>query len=540
MAEATEDTARSGDGRTVGLGAATGGPGLGALTAWAGQAAWRRALILILIGLALLGPGVAIFAAVAPLETERAAIVERMLTSGDLVAPDDLTFPIGGLWAQAGAVSALDAGALAWLGDPLGLEARDQIWPHRLPSLLGALLATLIAGWAMRPLIGARAGFLAAAMLAGLLLVAVAARLAVVDALLLASVLAAQGALARLWFGVKDGARERGTNIAIFWTALAIGALLDGPVVFAPALGVILWMCLYDRSLAGLGRLGLGWGVVWLLLLLAPWHAAMAAKTGGAFFDGYLSGLLGHGPRARGVEAPPGAHALLFWASFWPWTLLALVAAPRAWRWRRAPETAFLFGWIAPAWILFELAELKAPWDVLPVFPALLALAAAAAVDGAARPRGPLFAIGLALWALPALALPIGAALAPHLDLAALPELRLTGVWLWQPIALAAAALAAFVTAVGWLRSGVWIGFIRATLTGAAAAYAALFLYAPPDAADRLGAALAASLQGGVREAPSPDASPPAKPAPAKPAPAKSAPDEPAPDEPAPNEAPPQ
>ncbi len=41
---------------------------------------------------------------------------------------------------------------------------------------------------------------------------------------------------------------------------------------------------------------------------------------------------------------PPGLHLLLFTGVFFPFSLIALMAAPDAWHNRRAKAVAFLFG----------------------------------------------------------------------------------------------------------------------------------------------------------------------------------------------------
>ncbi|MEL6316834.1 MAG: glycosyltransferase family 39 protein, partial [Pseudomonadota bacterium] len=450
---------------------------LGAIVVWASKSAWRRGLMVALLALVLLAPGITSLGPIDRDETRFAQASKQMLESGDFVdirLQDDPRHkkPVGIYWAQSAAAAIVGDGAAA------------EIWAYRLPSLVGAILAALLTTWATRPLIGARASFLAGAMLAGLTVLSFEARVAKTDAALLAAIIAAQGALARLWFGVKDGPRERGLNIFIFWTAIGLGFLIKGPIVLLPAAGVILWMSLYDRSLAGIGRLGLGWGIVWFLLIVGPWFAAIIVKTEGAFLAASLGedllGKVGQGKEAHG--APPGAYLIAFWGTFWPWTLIALMAAPRVWRWRRAPETAFLLGWIVPTWIVFELVATKLPHYVMPTYPAILALAAAAAIDGAARPVGWLYRVGVALWAGPALALPIGFAVLPNVDLAALPgTLRLAeGGLVWEPIALGAVAILCFAAALRWLRSGVWIGFIRATLFGCAALYVSGYVFAFP------------------------------------------------------------
>ena len=439
---------------------------LGVFLAWAGDNQWRRLILLLPICVVLLTPG---FWSHGPSDRDEARFAQaskQMLETGDFV---DIRFqeaprhkkPAGVYWAQAASAS--------FFG---GAEA--PIWAYRIPSVLGAILASLLTTWAVRPLVGARAAFLAGAMTAGLLLLNVEARIAKTDAALLACVVAAMGALARLWFSAKDDPQERGWNVFYLWTAIGLGVLIKGPIILLPLGGALLWLMLLERSRGGLKRIGWAWGLIWAALLALPWFIAIAVRTDGAFFGASLGedmiAKVSSGQEAHG--APPGYYLVAFWGTFWPWTALAALAIPWAWRWRRAPETAFLLGWILPTWILFELVPTKLPHYVLPTYPAICALAAVALLDGAGRPKGWLFWIGATLWALPAVALPVAFVLGPYL---------LEGEIVWEAAALGAAALIVLSLAWRWLVAGVWIGFLRASLIGAALLYAGAFLYGIPS-----------------------------------------------------------
>ncbi len=467
---------------------------LGAFLSWAGDSQWRRAGLLTLICLALFLPGQLALGPTDRDESRFAQASKQMLESGDYIdirLLDDARHkkPVGVYWAQTGAVHGVEAldratgGAIERL---TGAPIRDQIWVYRLPSVLGAMLASLLTLWATRPLIGPRAAFLAGAMCAGLLLLNVEARFAKTDALLLACVVGAMGALARLWFGERDDAATRGWNVFYLWTALGLGVLVKGPIVFLPVVGATLWMLVLTRDARPLGRLGFSWGIPWLLLIAAPWFVAIAVKTGGGFFVESLvedlAAKAATGKEAHG--APPGYHLGVFWGVFWPWTPLAVLAAPWVWGWRKAPETAFLLGWLIPTFVLFELVPTKLPHYPLPTYPAICALAAAAVLDGGCRARGGLFWVGALLWAAPAVALPVAFGAGPallHEDLSA------PGAWaeIAPPMALAALAAVFLFQAWRWLLRGVWVGFVRSALIGAGVLYLTAFQFAFP-AIDRI------------------------------------------------------
>ena len=79
-----------------------------------------------------------------------------------------------------------------------------------------------------------RGAVLAALMMCSSVLLGVEARLAKTDAMLLLTVVAAMGALARVylsWQRGEDPAHPPWTWPAIFWTAMAGGILLKGPLI---------------------------------------------------------------------------------------------------------------------------------------------------------------------------------------------------------------------------------------------------------------------------------------------------------------------
>src|SRR5690606_34547336 len=129
-------------------------------------------------------------------ESRFAQATAQMLESGDFV---DIRFqddprwkkPVGIYWLQAAAVAATSQ-----------VENRD-IAPYRLPSLLAAMIAAAACAWAGAALFGARAGFLAGAILGGCFLLSTEAGIAKTDAALCAAVTVAMSALARLYMAAR-------------------------------------------------------------------------------------------------------------------------------------------------------------------------------------------------------------------------------------------------------------------------------------------------------------------------------------------------
>lgn len=165
---------------------------------------------------------------------------------------------------------------------------------------------------------------------------------------------------------------------AIFWTAMAAGVLIKGPLIVMFVVLTALTVSILDRSARWMLALRPAAGLLWMLVLVLPWFVAIVAKSGAAFF----SDAVGHDMLAKvasGQEAhgaPPGYYLLLFFITFWPGAVLAGLAAPRVWQARREPGAQFLLAWLVPSWIVFEVVMTKLPHYVLPLYPAIAILIA--------------------------------------------------------------------------------------------------------------------------------------------------------------------
>jgi 4-amino-4-deoxy-L-arabinose transferase-like glycosyltransferase len=209
-------------------------------------------------------------------------------------------------------------------------------------------------------------------------LLGVEARLAKTDAMLLLTVVAAMGALARVylsWQRGEDPEHPPWSWPAIFWTALAGGILIKGPLILMFAGLAIVSLAIMDRGAAWLWRLRPVWGLMWMLVLVLPWFIAIFLRAGDAFFADSVGGdMLSKLSAQESHGAPPGVYLLLFWITFWPGAPLAAMAAPAVWRARREPGAQFLLAWLVPSWIVFEAVLTKLPHYVLPLYPAIAIL----------------------------------------------------------------------------------------------------------------------------------------------------------------------
>jgi 4-amino-4-deoxy-L-arabinose transferase-like glycosyltransferase len=180
---------------------------------------WRLALLCLLLWL----PG---FFSIPPGDRDESRFAQasrQMVETGDYVRiklgeVERNKKPVGIHWAQATTVHALEA---------VGIPARGTIWAYRLPSLIGALLAVLATCYLGRALVGRRAAFLAAAMLAPCMVLVVETHIAKTDAALLASITAAMLLMGRAYLAPAQFTAKQALG---FWLALGAGVLLKGPI----------------------------------------------------------------------------------------------------------------------------------------------------------------------------------------------------------------------------------------------------------------------------------------------------------------------
>jgi 4-amino-4-deoxy-L-arabinose transferase-like glycosyltransferase len=336
-------------------------------------AGWRGPVLAMLVALFA---GLPVLMLLPPLdrdESRYAQATSQMLESGDYV---DIRFqdeprwkkPVGIYWMQAAAV-----------GLTSKVENRD-IQPYRIPSILGALMAAGAVAWAGAAMFGQRAGFLAGALLGATFLLSTEAGIAKTDAMLCGAVTLAMAGLARIYLASRAGEAPRRPHKLMFWLGLGLSILVKGPIgliVVAPAM---LLLSLWDRDASWLKRLGWGWGLPLVALIVGPWAIAITIATDGGFWREAIAGDLA--PKIAGGHeshgAWPGYYLLLAPVLFFPATLLLPAALSTGWSRRAEPAVRFLVCWLVPAWLIFELTPTKLAHYTLPTFGALALLAAAA------------------------------------------------------------------------------------------------------------------------------------------------------------------
>jgi 4-amino-4-deoxy-L-arabinose transferase-like glycosyltransferase len=342
----------------------------------------RAAALLVLVSLVMFLPG---FFHIPPVDRDEAYFAQatkQMIETGnyvDIRYQDNVRYrkPVGIYWLQAAVVNTAE-----FLHVP---DARTTIWLYRIPSLIGAIGAVLTTYWCALAFVSRRGAMLAALMMAVSTILGTEARLAKTDAVLLFTIVAAMGILARAYLRPRDTASPIVTPLtwgqaAIFWTALAAGILIKGPVNLMIVGLAALALSILERSGRWLFALRPFAGIVWMFLIVLPWFVAIYLRAGNAFFaDSVGHDMLGKLAGAQETHgAPPGTYFVVFFATFYPASILAGLAAPAVWAERRKAAACFLLAWLVPSWLVFELVVTKLPHYVLPLYPAIAILIAGA------------------------------------------------------------------------------------------------------------------------------------------------------------------
>jgi 4-amino-4-deoxy-L-arabinose transferase-like glycosyltransferase len=400
-------------------------------------AGWRGPLLAALVALIAGLPSLLLLPPLDRDESRYAQATSQMLESGDYV---DIRFqdeprwkkPVGIYWMQAAAVALTSQ-----------VEHRD-IAPYRIPSLLGAMLAAWACAWAGAAMFGARAGFLGGAMLGATFLLSSEAGIAKTDAMLCGAVTLAMAGLARLYMAsrvaplVKGDPAQRPWKL-MFWIGMGLSILIKGPIALLVIVPAILVLCLWDRQWSWLKRLGWGWGLPLLVLIVGPWAIAITIATDGGFWREAIGGDLA--PKIAGAHESHsgffGMYAVLSPLLLFPATLLLPAALSTGWSRRAEPAIRFLVCWLVPCWLIFEIAPTKLWHYTLPTFGALALLMAAALT----RPIG-----GISRWAGAGLAV-FAAVVISGITVYGLTAFGTSTAQTWATITVVCAAMAALIGA---------------------------------------------------------------------------------------------
>jgi len=317
-------------------------------------------------------------------ETRFSSATLEMLSSGDYIVPTyngDLRpdKPILIYWLMSIGVSLLgpcEAGV-------------------RLFAPIGMVVSSLLTGWIGRRLFDPLTGFWAGAILASTGLMFIIGGAATTDSVLLAFMLTA---ITPAIFMLQSKPKIK--YLAVMLLGLTGAMLTKGPVGLAiPLLSICGILYFGKTETRAQGKWTLAWMVILSIVatgLFLLWAIPANNATGGEF----ASKGLGHHVLNR-MLTPQESHGGNFFislpyyipvmvAAFMPWTLL-LFGSVRALYGRRLGSDhsrAVLLGWFWPTFILMSCVATKLPHYILPVFPALAIVTAAAISHLTRNPEG--------------------------------------------------------------------------------------------------------------------------------------------------------
>jgi 4-amino-4-deoxy-L-arabinose transferase-like glycosyltransferase len=428
----------------------------------------RAWLILMLLALAAFMPGLFSIPAMDRDESRYAQASVQMMETGDFI---DIRFqteprykqPVGTYWLQSIAAA------------PFGGEDAP-IGAHRLPGLAFSLLAVALTAWLGARLFSPTIGFSAGLVLAISLMLALEARTAKTDAILLGLGMVAQVALAMIVLREESGRPKFLGWPALLWAAIGASLLVKGPIFFMVTALTLGGYALWKRDASILLKVRPLPGIALALAIFLPWFLAINVMTDWAFAAKAVGwSLLGKVTEAHEAHGGPlGYHLMLSPVTLWPGSVLLVLGVLAAWRYRSDDRVKFLIAWALPTYLVFELVATKLPHYTLPAFPAIALLIAI----GMER-RDVLLsrrAMSIAFWIF------AGLAIAAGLVVAAVP---LAGriffempVGVIAPVTLALGVVAA--VAVFALARRPSVNRLVATGVAAAATYTAAFAFAIP------------------------------------------------------------
>ncbi len=433
----------------------------------------RAWIVLMLLAVAALAPGLFSIPAMDRDESRYAQASRQMMESGDYINirlqdVDRHKQPAATYWLQALA------------SQPFG-GADAPIGAHRLPGFVFALFAVAATAWLGARMFNPAAGLTAGLILATTLVLAVEARTAKTDAILLGVGMIAQCALMILMIEVKARRPAFIGWPAVMWAALGATLLIKGPIFFMVTALTLIVFAAWKRDPGLLLKVRPLPGVLLALAIFAPWFIAINLETDWDFARtaiGY-SMLDKVGEAQEAHSGPLGFHLVATLFTLWPGIALLPLGLLAAWKMRGEDRVKFLIAWILPTYVVFELVATKLPHYTLPSYPAvalLIALGIAQASDLLASGRMKIIHGVFAVIAI-AVALLLGAApVGGSLYLGETPDLAA-----WLSIGFGALVAGAIVALA--LKPGG--GRLLGTSVAAAALYTCVFGVAIPNV-DRL------------------------------------------------------
>jgi 4-amino-4-deoxy-L-arabinose transferase-like glycosyltransferase len=183
--------------------------------------------------------------------------------------------PLGIYWLQAVSVNAMQPFT----------ERLNTIWPYRLPSALGLMLASLATLWAGTILFGPRTGFVGAAIFAVGMLASAEGMLAKTDAVMTGFTTLALACVVQL----RAGTTRPRLVVLLFWAAIGCGILVKGPVTPLVAGLTLATLAIWERRAAWMKPLWFWPGPALALAISLPWFIVIGIATDGSLLCGHVA-----------------------------------------------------------------------------------------------------------------------------------------------------------------------------------------------------------------------------------------------------------
>ena len=336
-----------------------------------------------------------------PDEGRYAEIPREMLSGGDWVIPhlnglDYIEKPPLQYWATAT--------MYGWFG--------VSEFSARLYTALTALGTVALVGLLGARLGGREAGWRAAAVAAGMVMMVALSQVVTLDMSLTFYMTASvTGFVLAL-----QSKEQRSRWMLMAWVGAALGLLTKGLVAAAIPAAVLVIYSLCSRDVAPWRKLNLSWGLPVFLILTVPWHWLAARRR-----DDFLQFFFVHEHLERYLT--PSADRQESWWFFGmvfligsiPWTVPALRVLVGGWR-RGTPGEGFdaaffLWIWVIFVCVFFSLSDSKLMPYILPAMPALAVLIGAQPIGTLKRD----FLVTAILTVLAGVALGVASFYAPNL-----------------------------------------------------------------------------------------------------------------------------
>jgi 4-amino-4-deoxy-L-arabinose transferase-like glycosyltransferase len=335
-------------------------------------------ICLVLFCLAVFTPGLATLPPLDRDESRYAQASKQMLETGDFI---EIQFqdearnkkPVGIYWMQTMTASVLSSPPFT------------DIWVYRLPSVIGAICAVLLVFGIGARFYDTQTGLVAGALMGGCLLMVGEAHIAKTDAVQLACIVAAQALIAKFYFAARLGEPAPSFRWSVgLWGALGLAILVKGPIGPAICVVTILALSIWERRWGWIWSMRPIAGVFVVTLIVLPWLLAITLVTKGQFLaDAWGRDFAGKVVSSQeGHWGVPSYYLRLLPLTFWPGSLFLVPAAIYAWMTRNESTTRFLLAWLVPFWLFLEFTPTKLPHYVLPLYPAIALLCAAAVMAG--------------------------------------------------------------------------------------------------------------------------------------------------------------